>query len=188
LRRSRLRGFHLPGATRRLVASLFADDTSTFLAASDGWSAVWTIIDGWCRGSRARFNAGKTEVIPVGKQEYRATVLEYRSISGQGGDEHDKIPEDIHIATDGEAVRVLGAWIGNKVDQIAVWTLAMTKIKSFLLRWGRCHPSMGGKRSIVQMGPGGISQYLTMVQGMPASTEKELTRMIRDFMWEGKSP
>ncbi|EPS97912.1 hypothetical protein FOMPIDRAFT_18560, partial [Fomitopsis schrenkii] len=188
LRRSQLRGFHLPGAARRLVASLFADDTSTFLAASDRWSTLWTIIGRWCKGSRAKFNTGKTEVIPIGTLEYREAVLEHRSINGEVCDEQEKIPDNIRIARDGEAIRILGAWIGNKTDQVAVWTPALKKIKDFLERWGRCHPSMGGKRSIVQMGPGGISQYLTMVQGMPTQVEKELMRMIKDFMWDGKSP
>ena len=98
------------------------------------------------------------------------------------------MPNSVHIAKDGEAVRVLGAWIGNDVEQIAIWAPAMKKIKDFLKRWKRCQPSMAGKRSIVQMGPGGISQYLTMVQGMPRSVEKELTTLIRDFMWDGRSP
>ncbi|EPS93462.1 hypothetical protein FOMPIDRAFT_26257, partial [Fomitopsis schrenkii] len=190
LRKSPIRGFQIPGAARGLVASLFAfaDDTSTFLAATDRWSTIWIVIGRWCRGSRAKFNTGKTEVIPVGRPEYRAAVLEHRSISGVEGDEHERIPDDIHIVPDGEAVRILGAWVGNGVEQIAIWAPAIKKIKDFLERWGRCHPSMGGKRSIVQMGPGGISQYLTSVQGMPAQIEKELTKLIRSFMWGERTP
>lgn len=51
LRKSSLKGFRLPRAARKLVASLFADDTSTFLAASDKWSEVWLVIGRWCEGS-----------------------------------------------------------------------------------------------------------------------------------------
>lgn len=188
LRQSDLRGFKLPGAARKLVASLFADDTSAFLAASDKWATVWTIINRWCGGSRARFNTGKTEVIPVGAPRYRAAVAEHRSISGAECNQDERIPDGVHIARDGEAVRVLGAWVGNGVDQVAVWGPALQKIREFLRRWGHCSPSMAGKRSIVQMGPGGISQYLTTVQGMPACVEKELTKLIRDFMWDGRTP
>ncbi|EPS92593.1 hypothetical protein FOMPIDRAFT_21993, partial [Fomitopsis schrenkii] len=188
LRQSPIKGFRIPGAARRLVASLFADDTSTFLSSADRWTTIWVIIRKWCRGSRAKFNTGKTEVIPVGRPSYRASVIEHRSISGEECDEEERIPHDIHIAQDGEAVRILGAWVGNGVDQIAVWTPAMKKIRDFLHRWGRCHPSMGGKRSIIQMGPGGISQYLTTVQGMPPEIEKELTKLIKDFTWGNRSP
>ncbi|EPS93002.1 hypothetical protein FOMPIDRAFT_23268, partial [Fomitopsis schrenkii] len=188
LRRSQIQGFQIPGATRKLVASLFADDTSVFLACTDRWATVWTVIGRWCKGSRAKFNAKKTEVIPVGRPEYRAAVLEHRSISGEDCGEQETIPRGTHIAREGEAVRILGAWVGNGVEQVAVWTPAMKKMQDFLTRWGKCHPSMGGKRSIVQMGPGGISQYLTMVQGMPPPVEKEVIKMIRTFMWEGRSP
>ncbi|EPS99148.1 hypothetical protein FOMPIDRAFT_1101198, partial [Fomitopsis schrenkii] len=97
-------------------------------------------------------------------------------------------PDNVHIAADGEAVRILGAWIGNGVEQVAVWAPALKKIRDFLKRWGKCHPSMGGKRSIIQMGPGGISQYLTLVQGMPPQVEKEIHTLIRTFMWDGRTP
>ena len=70
LRKSEIAGFTLPGVARRLVASLFADDTSAFLSAKDSWRTVWTVIDGWCKGSRAKFNTNKTEIIPIGTRAY----------------------------------------------------------------------------------------------------------------------
>ena len=82
LRKSSLKGFKIPGAPQRLIASLFADDTSAFLTAEDKWSDIWRIIECWCRGSRARFNAGKTEVIPIGSPKYRKAVMENRMLSG----------------------------------------------------------------------------------------------------------
>ena len=49
---------------------------------------------------------------------------------------------------------------------------------------------MLGKKHIAQMGPAGMSQYLTTVQGMPKTVEKEITTMIRDLMWgtDNRSP
>lgn len=187
LRASALRGFQIPGDKDRLVASLFADDTSAFLSKNDSWSGLWDVIQPWCAGSTAHFNAPKTEVIPVGSPAYRAAVLEHRCLSGLHADD-DKIPRTVTIAPDGTAVRVLGAWIGNGANQAAIWGPALAKAEAFLERWGKCHPSLRGKRHIVQMGPGGITQYLTVVQGMPASIEKRLTAMIRSFIWEGGSP
>ncbi|EPS95520.1 hypothetical protein FOMPIDRAFT_21597, partial [Fomitopsis schrenkii] len=183
LRKSQLRGFKIPGAERRLIASLFADDTSTFLAQSDRWDSLWRVILTWCKGSRARFNRDKTEVIPIGTMEYRAQVRATRSIAGVPN--NDTIPLSIDIAPDGTAVRVLGAWIGNKVDQVATWSPTIQKVDVFLTRWGQSHPTLSGRKNIVQMGPGGITQYLTMVQGMPRSVEITLTKMIRGFMWSG---
>ena len=141
----------------------------------------------WCAGSRARFNKDKTEVIPIGSEEYRAQVLATRCIDGQH--DHADIPNSVHIAGDGESVRVLGAWIGNKVDLAATWAPVLQKTEAFLERWGRCHPTLIGRRNIIQMGPGGITQYLTVVQGMPKSVEHSLNVMIRNFLWQrAKTP
>ncbi|TFY57613.1 hypothetical protein EVJ58_g6920 [Rhodofomes roseus] len=187
LRRSEIAGFHIPGTAERLVASLFADDTSSFLSKSDNWTSLWNVLGQWCTASRAKFNDGKTEVIPIGSSTYRRAVYESRRIDPSDQDS-PQIPPQVHIAPDGEPVRVLGAWIGNNIDQVSIWAPAMHKIRSFLDRWNRCRPSMFGKRHIVQMGPGGISQYLTVVQGMPSSVETDLVKMIRVFMWGSDSP
>ncbi|EPT05707.1 hypothetical protein FOMPIDRAFT_1082950, partial [Fomitopsis schrenkii] len=189
LRKSSLKGFEVPGLTGRLVTSLFADDTSTFLAKTDRWTDLWAILKRWCKASKAKFNDGKTEVIPVGSETYRQGVVATRKISACDlDDSDDAIPANIHIARDGEAVRILGAWIGNKTNQAAIWAPTIKKIGDFLEQWGKCHPSMSGKRHIAQMGVGGISQYLTKVQGMPRQVEEELTKMTRAFLWDGKKP
>ena len=183
MRASSLNGFNIPGTTCRQIASLFADDILTFLSSSDRWSDQWAIIAKWCTGSRARFNKEKTEVIPIGRPEYRAQVLETGCIDVQGSQE--TIPENVHIAADGEAVQVLGAWIRNKVDQTAMWAPVLQKVNAFLMQWGQCHPTLTGQGNIVQMGPGGITQYMTMVQGMPKAIENSLNTMIRKFIWKG---
>ena len=43
-----------------------------------------------------------------------------------------------------------------------------------------------GQRLIVQMFRGGVSQYLTTVQGMPKPVESTLQKMMSKFMWDGK--
>ncbi|EPS92747.1 hypothetical protein FOMPIDRAFT_23054, partial [Fomitopsis schrenkii] len=181
LRRSNIQGFNIPGTPEKLVAALFADDTSAFLSQHDSWSSLWAVLDKWCKASRARFNGQKTEVIPIGSKDYRMSVIDQRKIDP--ANEGDNIPTTIRIAQDGEPTRVLGAWIGNHVDDVAVWAPTLKKIKDFMTRWGTCRPSLTGKKHIVQMGPGGMSQYLTKVQGMPLSVEKELVNMIRTLIW-----
>ncbi|TFY61694.1 hypothetical protein EVJ58_g4350 [Rhodofomes roseus] len=186
IRASNLQGFRAPGMAERLVASLFADDTSTFLSQNDKWSDLWAVLDNWCEASGARFNKGKTEVVPIGTTEYRQSVITTRKLN-QHADEPG-LPDFIHIASDGEPVRMLGAWIGNKTDQAAIWAPAIHKVNAFLERWKRCHPTMKGKRNIIQMGPGGITQYLSEVQGMPKEIEDTLTKMIRHFIWDSDRP
>ncbi len=46
---------------------------------------------------------------------------------------------------------------------------------------------MEGRHLIVQMVVGGMTQYLTKVQGMPPEIEKRLERRVRKFLWRNKN-
>lgn len=45
---------------------------------------------------------------------------------------------------------------------------------------------MDGCKKIIQMIVGGMTQYLTQVQGMPKDIEKKLKKRIRQFLWAEK--
>ncbi|KAL1937522.1 hypothetical protein VTO73DRAFT_13108 [Trametes versicolor] len=113
LRQSPLRGILIPGDVDRLIATLFADDTTVFLGEGDDYDEAIAPTTVWCRAARARFNLEKTEVIPVGSAEYRESVIRTRKLSAAS----QPIPENVHIVKEGEAVRSLGAWIGNGADE-----------------------------------------------------------------------
>ncbi|KAF8057975.1 hypothetical protein FPV67DRAFT_1371415, partial [Lyophyllum atratum] len=96
-------------------------------------------------------------------------------------------PEGLHIAIESEAVRILGAWFGNKVNKEEPWDRTLKKIEECLERWEKGHPTMEGRKLVVQMMVGGMTQYLSQVQGMPKTIEKRLRRRIRQFVWHDKS-
>jgi len=73
------------------------------------------IINTFCKVSTAKFNKEKTEILPIGSEKYRKLVIEKRQTSES---EEDKIPKEIQIVKDGETLRTLGSYIGNKVNQI----------------------------------------------------------------------
>ena len=131
---SPLAGFCVPGVARRLIVSLFSDITLAFLAHTDQWVELWTIIARWCKGLRVCFNRDKTEVIPIGTPEYRAWVHALHTISGLPG--VDRIPNSVNIAPEGHAMHVLGTWIGNGIDRVATWAPALKKVEAFLHCWG----------------------------------------------------
>ena len=105
LRESNLEGLHIKGVVERNIATLFADDTTVYLSENDKFSDLQDILQKWCCASKAKFNVQKTEIIPVGSCTYRAGVMASRRLNGA----HPTIPPQIHIAKDGEPVRVLGA-------------------------------------------------------------------------------
>ncbi|EIN07782.1 hypothetical protein PUNSTDRAFT_32279, partial [Punctularia strigosozonata HHB-11173 SS5] len=185
IRRSTLRGMSIPGILERTIVSLFADDTSVILHHLDKFEDLTAILDEWCAASGAKFNVLKTAVIPLGPEQYRAEVVATRRLAAG----NNCIPDGIKIASDGEAIRFLGAWIGNGADDATPWGPTLEKIDAALGRWERSHPTLEGRRLIVQMVVGGMSQYLTKVQGMPVEIEKTLTKKIQTFVWNSpKTP
>jgi hypothetical protein len=117
IRGSPLKGIRVEGCEERILASLFADDTSVILGDGDKYEDLITILLTWTKASKGRFNIPKTVIIPIGPVAYRKKVQSERKLR----DDHEKIPDDIHIADDGEPVRLLGAWLGNKVNNADPW-------------------------------------------------------------------
>ncbi|KIJ06160.1 hypothetical protein PAXINDRAFT_164705 [Paxillus involutus ATCC 200175] len=181
LRRSTLQGFQAPGMEYRIVVTMFADDTTVYLRESDKFEDLQEILQQWCRASGAKFNITKTEVIPMGPEEYRTHLLNTRQLK----DDQLPIPPHIHIAKDGEATRVLGAWIGNKTNDHAIWSPTLEKIDRSLERWEQLHPSIEGRKIIIQRTIGSMTQYLTKAQGMPSDIESTLIKRLKKFIWDG---
>jgi exonuclease III len=183
IRQSTLKGIIIPGRTERLIVKLFADDTTVYLDSEDDLNELHNMLEGWCRASRAKFNISKTEVIPIGMPGYRLWVTTAKKLHGT----HAEVREPMRINRDGEPVRILGAWIGNKIDNAVPWAPVVEKIERTLERWDRSHPSTEGRRLIVQMVIGGTTQYLAKVQEMPDNITKKLTDVLWDFIWAGNA-
>jgi ribonuclease HI len=184
LRQSNLKGFNIPGVSEKLITTLFADDTTVYLSEFDNYADLQNILNVWCIASGARFNIGKTEILPIGSATYRNSVITTRQIHPS----QPPLTDGIHIVGDKEPVRILGAWIGNKVDQSAIWSPVIDKIRDNLAQWNKSHPTLFGRHLIVQMVVGGMSQYLTTTQGMPKQVEQILEKTIRKFVWEEAKP
>ncbi|KAJ8502105.1 hypothetical protein ONZ51_g163 [Trametes cubensis] len=179
LRTSSLRGLCVPGMRDRLVAKLFADDTTAFLSEHDNYGDLVSVLDRWCKGSRAKFNVGKTEIIPVGTPQYRQRVVATRSLGGNSL----PFPCGARIAKDGESVRVLGAWIGNGASTMASWSTVTALMRKNLDRWTLSRPTLRGKKLVISMEIGGRTQFLAKAQGMPPEVECAVEKLISDFVW-----
>lgn len=184
LRKSSLKGFAIPGNAERLITTLFADDTTIYLSSSDSYRTLNNILQTWCKASGARFNIHKTVIIPMGSPDYRHGLIETRRLNPA----EDEILPEIKIADDGVPVRILGAYVGNRINPEGVWTPTLEKLDRRLKQWQKCHPTQNGKRLILGMEVGGLTQYLTRVQGMPASVEEQIRKSMSAFFWDEASP
>ncbi|KAH9851487.1 hypothetical protein C2E23DRAFT_689008, partial [Lenzites betulinus] len=95
-------------------------------------------------------------------------------------------PDSAKLAEDGDAVRILGAYLGNGVEEADVWTTRLAKVDTAMARWKRSHATMGGKKHVAQMIVGSMTQFLADVQRMPEAVTKRLTKMIRDYLWDDR--
>jgi ribonuclease HI len=181
LRKSELKGMNIPGEPERLIETMFADDTTVYLDKIDPWELLMLILDDWCKASRAKFNKGKTEIIPIGSNEYRRT-FEITQKTTQG----NPIPEDVRIVPKGAAVRILGAWFGHDVEVNAPWMTVISKIDKAVERWNNARVTTLGRQHVIQSVFGGYTQYLTMVQGMPKDIENMIKKRLRRYLWNKK--
>ncbi|KIY48682.1 hypothetical protein FISHEDRAFT_58747 [Fistulina hepatica ATCC 64428] len=146
--------------------ALFADDTTVYLSSEDDFRSLTIMLDKWCIASRAKFNEEKMVVIPLGDPEAR------------------NIPTAIKVLRDEETTRILGAQVGNSKNAVQPWTPVVEKVDETLQRWSLKHPTLEGKRLLVQWFPGGMTLFLTMAQGMPEDVEDKLEKRICDFVQE----
>jgi hypothetical protein len=73
------------------------------------------------------------------------------------------------------------------VEQVETWSRTLEKIDAALEQWELGHPSMEGRRLIILMVVGGMTQYMATVQGMPTEIEEKLERRVRSFLWAEKA-
>ncbi|EJD50327.1 hypothetical protein AURDEDRAFT_35681, partial [Auricularia subglabra TFB-10046 SS5] len=181
LRKSNLKGYEIDGLAERLIATLYADNTTVYLSEEDDYEMLLGMLEIWCKASGARFNVLKTEIIPLGSTAYRESLITTRKPRVDA----PEIPAGIRIAKDGEVTRILGSWPGNGTENAAAWSTILDKVRDTLSRWARFRPSLNGKSIISRAIIGGCTQYLTAAQGMPLDVERKLDRLTLDFLWGG---
>lgn len=125
----------------------------------------------------------KTKIIPIGDKEFCINLINHC----KSRDDFEKIPENIHIVEENEAIQILGAWFGNNIPEDTAWAPVLEKIDQSLAHWEMSHPSVPGRRIIIQTVIGGLMQYLTAVQGMPKHIKDKLEKRECKFIWEGKT-
>ena len=78
-------------------------------------------------------------------------------------------------------VGILGAFIGNGIDQITVWTPTLDKIMNFLEQSQHGIMTIEGCRHVMQMFVGGMTQFFTEVQCMLKHVCKHLQHILCGF-------
>ncbi|KAH7088628.1 hypothetical protein BKA62DRAFT_627264, partial [Auriculariales sp. MPI-PUGE-AT-0066] len=85
------------------------------------------------------------------------------------------LEDGITIAKQGQMVRFLGCFIGNGIDLQGPWRNILDAVRRKAALWSKKALSLTGKCMVVLSIYGGMTQYLSTVQGMPEQVETELT-------------
>jgi len=163
IRRSTLKGFRIKEIQERTLVSLFADDTLVYMNKKDKKQILENIINTFCKASTAKFNKEKTEILLIGSEKYRKLVIEKRQTSES---EEDKISEEIRIVKDGEILRTLESYMGNKTNQVTQWNQILKKQKEVLNAWRILNLSISGKELILKSLVQSRALFLATVNGM----------------------
>ena len=116
--------YKIANIRENVIVNLFADDTTVYLNAEDRYNDLQNILDVWCAASGARFNIDKTEIVPIGSLTHREQVITIRKLYP----DDPPLSQEIRIAEDSHTVRLLGAWLGNGIDDATPWEPVLDKI------------------------------------------------------------
>ena len=117
----------------------------------------------------------------VGTPEHRNKVITERILSA----DTNKIPEYIHLIKDSEPMRTLGSWVGNNITIEDKWNKIVEIQKKVIDVWTTSHPTLCGKELILKALITSRSWFLVAVNGMPDHVLNEMTKIIKDFIWDG---
>lgn len=144
LRKSTLKGIKIKGMARKLLVTLFADDTLVYLREDNDFEELKRILSQFCMASTTKFNLGKTEYLPIGSENFRRQVIATRKV----GD--NVIEEGITIIKDGKPMQMLGAWVGNHANVTQQWDWIIKKQERVIKTWESNHLSYQGKELILK--------------------------------------
>ncbi|KAF5335926.1 hypothetical protein D9758_018330 [Tetrapyrgos nigripes] len=132
LRNSHLQGFKIPGVMERLIANLFADDTTMFLAAADDFGDLQSILNEWCTVSTAKFNVNKTSIIPI--EELLNTLPQKWDPRMEQPEDYEKGPHDNVREEDTEVFDYRISITGNLSDIFRIFTDEVDTSDEVLIR------------------------------------------------------
>ena len=173
IRSSPLEGFWINENLPRVIVKVYADDTTVFLGPRDNPADLQACLDTFCEASTAHFNDTKTEVIPMGPINLRNELIQNREYNGW------KIEDAVHIAREGEAIRILGSWQGNGINVQDKWNEILEKQMKIMKRWNSIYPSVAGRVLISKTLVVPLAQYLMTVNGISNKNLLTMEKNIR---------
>jgi ribonuclease HI/endonuclease/exonuclease/phosphatase family metal-dependent hydrolase len=183
LRATPLRGIQISNEIRRVLTTMYADDTAITLHEDDDIEIARDAIKLFCMASTARFNDNKEEILAIGTEAFKKDFNESRTMKNG-----NRIPDKTKLITPHNPMRMLGAWHGNKGIAKDQWKRILEKQQDIIDLWTNIRPSIKGRILLLKSLVASRALYLAMVNGMPKDVEEKMTKQMSNFFWMGSKP
>jgi len=80
---------------------------------------------------------------------------------------------------------MLGAWVGNRITIEDKWNTIIETQRKVMDVWAGLHLTLRGKELVLKALVTSRSWFLAAVNGMPDHIEREMTKTMKDFVWNG---
>jgi len=180
IRSCSLKGFRICNELEKVLVKVYTDDAAISLGPEDKPTEMQACLDLFCTASTARFNSLKTEIILIGTEDFRKELINSREYNEW------KIDDEIHIAQEGEAVRILGSWQGDGINVQARRNGITERQARTMKLWSLLYPLVARRVPIVKALVILLAYYLMTVNGISRSTLTEMEKSIRSSIWSGR--
>ena len=154
---------------------LYADDVNLFLRESESVEAAAECLDNSSLAIGSLFNLDKTDVKPVGTDEFMAACHASGSMGGQ-------LLPGAYILPPGSPLRVLGVWIGSTDFACDRWVQVSSHISRLIGQWNAIGASLPNRvllaKALLQL----RCYYLMDGNGIPLPLLKKISNAILRFV------
>lgn len=143
--------------------SMYVDDTTVFTTDPRDHKVIQQITTTYEKGSGARFNKQKSEILTIGKWETA---------------DMQKLPPE-NVKTD---IKLLGVWFGPNAEKLNQQDI-VRKVDNAVNFWKKVELTMQGKKLIIETKILSQIMHIARVTGICHSLRKDIQKRITNFFW-----
>ena len=154
---------------------MYADDVNLFLRESESVEAVAECLSDSSLAIGSLFNLDKTDIKPVGTEEFVAACHASGSMGGQ-------LLPGAYILPPGSPLRVLGVWIGSPDLACNRWVQVSSHISRLIGQWNAIGASLPNRVLLAKALLQSRCYYLMDGNGIPLPLLKKISNSILRFV------
>jgi exonuclease III len=161
-------GLCIRGLMTPVKLSQYSDDTTIFVGQNSDFNRLHLTLENFQKASGLKINKEKSVGLFLGSWK----------------DRNDQ-PLGINWSTD--IIQILGIHFSRTHHDSINWTNLLSKMSKKIIQWKHRRLTIFGRAIVINNLILSQLWYIAAVVNMPKHVEKEITKMIFDYLWEGKT-